>query len=328
MHDTRYGIQSPGITETPFRLPEEGVLATLAYFDLFDYPLTKKEIYQFMPFSMQQEHLPGLLDELVCRQVIFLFNGYYLLKNDPALVLRRTEGNERARLLLEKARKIGRFLYQFPFVRAVGVSGSLSKNFADKDADIDFFIIAAKNRLWLARTFMHIYKKFTFLAGRQHYHCMNYYIDEEAYDLPEKNIFTAIEIKTLLPVCGDGTMRAFFMANKWADQWLPQCDYRLQPVADPNATWFKRAGEWLFKGKAGQRLENFFYRLTASRWKRKERQGMKNDKGIKMGLITDPHFARSNPGGFQEQILRLYKERLSVVLQKEDSRQLIVSSVK
>jgi hypothetical protein len=94
-------------------------------------------------------------------------------------------------------------LYRFPFVRGIGISGSLSKNYADEDADIDFFIITSRNHLWIARTFLHGLKKLSFLVGKQDWYCMNYFIDEEALVIAEKNIFTATEVVTLKPVCGE-----------------------------------------------------------------------------------------------------------------------------
>jgi hypothetical protein len=65
------------------------------------------------------------------------------------------------------------------------------------------FITTAKNRLWIARTLMHGLKKLTFLFNKQHYFCMNYYVDEvQQLQIREKNIYTAIEVATLMPSTG------------------------------------------------------------------------------------------------------------------------------
>lgn len=295
---------------------KEAILKTLAYFDVFQYPLTAAELKQFARVYMNENDLHNWLSDLRTKELIFCINGYYLLHNDPALCLRRKNGNERAGQLLKKAEKIARFLYLFPFVKAVGISGSLSKNFADEKADIDFFIITQANRLWIARTFMHFFKKFTFLTGRQHYYCMNYYLDEAALRLDDRNIFSASEIKTLLPVCGEGVMKDFFGHNQWADDYLPACDFRTQTMKDPKVSWLKRTAEGLLNSKAGDRLETFFMRLTQKRWNKKEERGKRNEKGLTMGLISGKHFARSNPGGLQEKILNAYRQRVIELLRK------------
>ncbi|MBC7872859.1 MAG: hypothetical protein H7Y01_02625 [Ferruginibacter sp.] len=289
---------------------KHGILKTLAYFDIFHYPLTAAEIMQFMDRTVDQEALLQRLSQLRVEKKIFQYHGFYSLQNNPLLAHRRRQGNQTAEKLLVKALKIGRFLYQFPFVRAIGVSGSLSKNYADEKADIDFFIITKANRVWIARTLMHLYKKFTFLTGKQHFHCMNYYIDEKAFLLEEQTIFTAIELKTLLPVSGQQTMELFFETNKWANAWLPSCPYRRQERKDPGSSWLKKIGEWLLNGRPGNYAENYLLGLTQQRWKRKEEKGKRNKKGQPMGLITGKHFARSNPGAFREKVLALYEQKL------------------
>lgn len=321
-------VAVPGNEGSSIISPEDAVLRTLAYFDIFHYPLTKAEIVAFSSIPLSAEILESSLNGLVSRQVIYPYNEFYSLHNNPLLIHRRIQGNERATHLLQKAQRIGRFLYQFPFVKAIGVSGSLSKNFADQKADIDFFIITSPDRLWIARTIMHLYKKLTFLTGRQHYYCMNYYINEKAFELEERNIFTAIEIKTLVPVCGEKEMQAFFVANQWTDEWLPACIHKTQQSKEPGRSWMKRLGEWLFGGTKSRRLDDYLLATTARRWEKKEARGMKNNKGERMGLITNKDFAKSNPGDFQEKVLSMYQQRVENLLEKYNPASSVTSSAK
>lgn len=296
---------------------KQALLHTLSYFDIFNYPLRLTEILQFCNLITDRETAQQWLQELTTAGTVFQIGEFYLLHNDPGLCARRIAGNRYAEVLLQKAKRIGRFLYRFPFVRAVGISGSLSKGYADKNADIDFFIITAPDRLWIARTFMHLFKKLTFLAGRQDYYCMNYYIDETALSLDEQNIFTAIEIKTLLPVSGAAVMDRFFRQNGWVNDFLPSCPFRQQEKDEPRRMYFKKITEWLLGKSSGQRLENYLMRLTRNRWKKKEKKGKKNMKGFEMGLISGIHFARSNPGMFQEHVLQTYHQRIQILERKE-----------
>jgi len=311
-----------------FAACKKGVAEILAYFDIFHYPLTSGEIRQFLAMRVGEIFLQQCLDELLEEKAIFLTHSFYSIQNNPLLAHRRRQGNQLAEKLLVKALRIGRFLYQFPFVIAVGISGSLSKNYADEKADIDFFIITKANRIWMARTLMHLYKKLTFLTGRQHFYCMNYYVDEKALLLEEKNIFTAIEIKTLVPVSGEHSMNLFFESNKWANEYLPACHYRRQQEKDPRVSLFKKLGEWIWKGSIGNRLENYLFRLTQKRWKRKEEKGKRNMKGQTMELITGKHFARSNPGAFQEKVLAVYEKKLSGFKESAYQENFTVSSAK
>jgi predicted nucleotidyltransferase len=288
----------------------KSILKVLAYFDIFRYPLTRDEIKRFADTVLSDRELDTILEQLLQDKDIHLLNGFYGLQDNPLLVFRRIQNNQHATVLIEKAKKIGRFLYRFPFVRSVSLSGSLSKDVADEKADIDFFIITKANRLWIARTLMHLYKKLTYLTGRQHFYCMNYYIDEKALLLGDQNIFTAIELKTLKPVAGTATTTAFFDNNKWADGWLPAAAFREQESADKKRSLFKKAAEWLMNNRLFDSVDNYLFRLTTRRWQQKERAGKKNDKGLVMNLLTDKHFARTNPGSFQQKVLDRYAQRL------------------
>jgi hypothetical protein len=290
---------------------QTGILKILAYFDIFQYPLTKSELSKFMGDPVPGTSLGRTLMQMTTTQEVFLHDGFYSLHNNPLLALKRKEGNHRAGKLLPRAFRIGRFLYGFPFVRAICISGSLSKNFADEKADIDFFIITKANRLWIARTIMHLFKKLTFVTGHEHYFCMNYYIDEEAILIEEQNIYTAVEIATLLPVRGKKTIENFFTANGWCARFFPACNYENIKPDTTGSRWIKRLAEWIFAPPYAGRLDSWLHRITTNRWQRKNEKGKCNKNGHTMRLINSKHFSRSNPGGFQERVLALYKKKLA-----------------
>jgi predicted nucleotidyltransferase len=140
---------------------------------------------------------------------------------------------------------LAQLLIKFPYVRGIGISGSLSKNFADENSDIDLFIITKKNRLWIARTLMHLFKKLTFLVNKQHYYCMNYYIDEQQLEIVEKNIYTAIEVVTLIPLQGDGAFASFYSANAWTKDYLPNKVMRISSAKPSKRHLLKSCVEFL-----------------------------------------------------------------------------------
>jgi len=288
------------------------ILKVLASFDIFDYPVSKEEIYLFLDRTIDGDDLRTGLMQLVIEGHIFKFNEFYTLKNDQELLKKRIKENANAQYLLLTAHRISKFLFRFPYIKGIGISGSLSKNVANEQSDIDYFIITKSNRLWIARTIMHIFKKFTFLTGHQHWYCMNYYVDEDGMQIEEKNIFTATELVTLLPVCGNGTMQRFFKVNDWAKVYFP--NYPLQPSNQPNKsfrTGMKKMIEFLLNNKFGDWLDNYLMKLTTSRWKAKEKNKKLNIKGNRMGLKTDKHYCKPNPVYFQEKILLLYNNRLN-----------------
>lgn len=287
------------------------ILKVVAYFDLFNYPVTLEEICFFMDREAPVSVLTPELDALVAEKRLFRLGAFYSLQNDPLLTERRLKGNRHADELLRIADRISRFLYQFPYVKGIGISGSLSKHYADEDADIDYFIITSSNRLWIARTLMHLVKKWSFLRGRQHWYCMNYFVDEEALEIEEKNIFTATELITLLPACGNGGLVRFFDANNWVTSFLPQYKHRTSTIPpNPPAGFWKHMLENLLDGRTGDRLDDLFRRLTARRWNKKEQRGALNGKGHPLSMKTNKHSSRPNPEMFQRRILDHYRDKL------------------
>lgn len=286
-------------------------MKVVAYFDLFDYPLALEDILFFLDRPTDRKDLALTLDALVKARSLFRLGAFYSLRNDHRLVERRLKGNLHAQRLLAIAAKGSRLLFRFPYVRGIGISGSLSKNFADENADIDYFIITSANRLWIARTLMHLFKKLNFLIGRQDWYCMNYFVDEEALKIEEKNIFTATELVTLMPVCGNGVLEKFFDANDWAAAYFPSYGSKKETmrVSHPNS-WFKTIVEWLLDNRIGERLDNFLMALTTRRWKKKTDVGARNKKGDRMSLLTDKHYSRPDPAFLQARIMSFFNDRM------------------
>jgi hypothetical protein len=289
---------------------QKDILATLAYFDLFDYPLTHTEIFQFLQKQSISEEVNYELLQLVYNNQVFKADEFYSLQNDYSLIKRRRSGNAKARDLLGTAQKVAGLISTFPFVRGVAVSGSLSKNFADENSDIDFFIIMAPNRLWLGRTLLHIFKKLTFLVKRQDWFCMNYFIDEAELQIKEKNIYTATEVATLMPLRGIDSFQRFYTANKWYRYFLPNHSMRVAYMEDVKKPFLKKLVEFVFNNPFGNLLDYLLMKLTAYRWRRKTQRKKMNKRGVVMGMDGSKHYAKPNPENFQKRLVELYNKRV------------------
>jgi predicted nucleotidyltransferase len=178
------------------------ILKTLTYFDMFNYPLLADELFFFHGEPCTRTLFDETLASLITGKTVFCLEGFYGLHNDKGHAENRKKANRLAVEQMIIAKKAAHTLSKFPYVRGLAVSGSLSKNYGSEKADIDFFVITAPGRLWIARTCMHLYKKLTYLTGRHNWYCMNYYVDEAMPEIEEKNIFTATETVTLLPMYG------------------------------------------------------------------------------------------------------------------------------
>lgn len=295
------------------------ILTALAYFDMFNYPLTRAEIFVYLQHKHRRADFEAALKYLVASQSVFNFDSFYTLKNDASLASRRVAGNQRATELMKTARKVSAFLIHFPYVRGIAVSGSLSKNYADEDSDIDLFIITKKNRLWIARTIMHAFKKLTYLVGKQYCFCMNYYLDEQQMQIPEKNIYTAIEVITLVPLQGDAVFEQFFVANSWTQGFLPNNCLRLSTANPVKNNWLKRAVEFLLNNKLGSTLDSKLMKITDSRWRQKTIEKRLNMHGVILSMSASRHYAKPDPVNFQPMVLSRYAHKVDELLQSTES---------
>lgn len=293
---------------------KSNILSTLAYFDLFNYPLTQREIWLFLQNTCNTKEFNESLSDLTHRAVVSKFGEFYSLQNEPSISTARIEGNKKAVELIKIAKKVSKLLAKFPFVRSIGISGSLSKNFADNESDIDLFIITAENKLWITRTFMHCFKKITFLFNKQHFFCMNYYVDEKELEIEEKNIYTATELVTLIPMQGESAFKNFYTANSWSKSFLPNHFLRISSSEHIKFFLPKYIIEKMLNNRFGNWLDDHLMKITAARWQKKTAENKKNSRGVTMSMIAKKHLAKPDPVFFQSNLLKRYSEKISKVV--------------
>ncbi len=289
---------------------EQAIVQSLFYFEIFSYPLTAKEVFEFSntPGVTQAEVLKSL-QHLVEQGLVFQFGLFFQTKNDPSWVPHRLECNARADKMLPIAQRVARFIGAFPFVRGVFVSGSLSKHSMKHDSDIDFFIVTAPRRLWLSRSLLIFFKK-VFLFNSHKYFCVNYFIDSEHLEIEEKNLFAATEIVTLLPMYGRETVEQFFQKNDWTRKFFPHFPLRPNEMMPAGQSGFlKNAVEWLLGGKVGEWLDVRAMQMTVKYWRRKFSHF--DDDTFDVALKSRRYVSKHHPLYFQQSVLQAFTRRVA-----------------
>jgi hypothetical protein len=309
--------QLAGHRTTDLQEIKNEILKTLAYFDLFGYPITREEIYKFLHVRCDFTPFRLAVISLVNERAMYRFGTFYTLKNDQVIVGRRNLGNRRAAELMKRAVTAGKLLSWFPFVRGVAVSGSLSKNFVEENDDVNLFIITVKNRLWIARACLTVLLKLSDLIDRRRYFCLNHFIDESAMEVPERNIYIATEISTLIPLQGDVTLAEFFSSNTWTRDFLPNnIMYPLR--ADKNHSGFPAfLVEFLLNNRLGDWLDTRLFRLFARHFAAKQANEEKNGEGLIPVVDISKHFLKSNAGNFHENLVAGYEQQVSELMAKQ-----------
>ncbi len=214
---------------TPTKISiDNHILRTLSYFDIFSYPLNEEELRTFLGCEIETEELNSELEKLVNKRIIFKTVNFYSIQDIKWLAQRRLKGNSEAERLFPLAVEKAKEIFSFPYIRAIMVSGSLSKNYMDEKSDLDFFVITEKNRLWIARTIFDIYRKFFIRKENFKHYCTNYHISLERLNIDEENIFTATELCTLIPIIGEKHYVELMQSNTWIQNYFP--NLRLNPA--------------------------------------------------------------------------------------------------
>ncbi len=280
----------------------------LLYFEIFRFPLTQNELWSFSKFNSKSEFADSLKD-LVERGYIQKENGFYSLSSPTLQISERQAGEKRAKSMWRKACRRARFIQKFPFVRAVFISGSISKGVVAPDGDVDFFIITKPGRLWLSRTLLALYKK-VFLLGSHRYFCINYFIDYDFLKIEEQNLFTATEMATLIPMTGNmDLISKFFERNAWILDYYPNF-----VVSKPlfQSTTHKRRKSFTEKCLdiiGASVLEKFSLWITTSFWKMKFKE--MPDKDFQTAMKSNEHVSKHHPLQFQKRVLKAFSDKIS-----------------
>ncbi|MBK7037448.1 MAG: nucleotidyltransferase domain-containing protein [Bacteroidetes bacterium] len=297
---------------------KSSVLRSLIYYDIFNYPLTANELIKFSSVKLHDiQSINNALDDLTQHLLIFKFGEYYSLKNDPSQIERRKNGNNAATDILPKALKRSKFIHKFPFVRSVNISGSLSKNYFDESTDFDFFIIAEKNRIWLCRLLLTLYKKI-FLFNSRKYFCINYYIDTSDLLIPDKNLFSAVEIITLKNQTGEAVYKNFMERNTWVHEYFPNYYPDYQFMEERKIPLIKKIPERLFSGKVGNYFDDVAFRITTGFLKKKYEH--LNKEEFNVNLRTKKNASKHHPQGFQFKVLNAFEEKCRDFEEKHEVR--------
>jgi hypothetical protein len=234
---------------------ERAVLSALAYSDIFEYPLTLEEIHRYLPARASMDEVRRTLSDL---PQVGSRQGYFFLKGNQGIVDVRLERARASLPFFRWALRFGRILGSLPFVRMVGMTGSLAVMNLSKGADMDYMLVTQPARLWTARAFAVTFGRLIRLFG--HRLCVNILVSGNALRWPIHDLYSARELCQMIPVTGWDVYRRLCAANPWADEILPNSqpdDHQsLQSLQRP-LQWLQAILEFPLRGGLGDRLEKW-----------------------------------------------------------------------
>lgn len=286
----------------------KSIAKVLAYFDVFEHPLTLDEIVNLGDTYHPKSSYKEKLEELINKNVCYNYQDFYSLNpNIKDFVLKRKNKEFEAKKYFSKLPFFVSLISKFPFVRGIAISGSLSKGVMHDDGDIDYFIVTAPERLWICRSFLVLFKKI-FLLNSKKYFCVNYFVDENNLNIIDKNIFTAIEITYLLPVFNEDLIQKLKQENNWTNAYFPHFNHPIKINIDSSKKKKNKGNELIFHSKLANHLDLWLMKLTFKRWRKKFSHF--KDAKFELTMRTNRGISKHHPQDFQNKVLEKLNKKL------------------
>jgi hypothetical protein len=216
---------------------EAAILKTIAYFDIFSFPLTAWEVWKWLygqkaDFSQIEKTLK---ESQTLKSKIGFSQGFYHLIGHPETVALRQERYELALNKFEKTVAFVKKLVRLPFIKYVAVCNTLGMMNARDESDIDLFVIVKPSHIWTVRLLAAGYAQLRKLRpvgkNRKNKFCLSFYITEDALNLKsllyQDDPYFIFWLATLIPVYDpEQLMIKLWQANSWLKENLPNIQPR------------------------------------------------------------------------------------------------------
>lgn len=270
------------------------VVKTLLYSQIFDYPLTKDQIWHFL-ISDKNISYQDFLEQLNHNKQIKREKNYYFISGNKDLVGKRLGRQKESCFKLQKAKRIIARLAVIQTICFIGISGSLALLNTRKNDDIDIFVITKTDTLWLTRFLIVLLLKILGVHRRRESKnvsdkiCLNMLLEEHALS-QDHNLYTAHEIVQMMPIFERHNAYARFLAaNQWVKNFMPN-------ITIPQDL----KSEFSQKNQTGYfiKLINLFAKKLQLWYIEKNRTREK---------VSD-HFAAFHPTDYKEKTLNIFDE--------------------
>lgn len=240
---------------------EKAIVRAVAFFDLFNYPLTSQEIWQYTHVKCDMIDLMRVLK--ISSGLIEEKNGFYFLRGRDKIIKTRMERYNFTDKKFKRALKVARIFKLVPWIKMIAVSNIIGAHNLKKESDIDLFIITEPGRVWVTRFFCVVITKILRLRPKEgnarNKICLSFFISVEAMDLrglmlkdkitdssaPDiSDIYFIYWLTGLVSIYdANNTYEKFIEANSWIKEYLPnwqpaEVNYRRN--AGQGFSWFYR----------------------------------------------------------------------------------------
>lgn len=238
---------------------ESAIREVFAYFAFFSYAPTVKELHMFLKQELPKSQLKEVLTQLSKKKKVkkvirgrYTLGEYSISEENIKSKLRNSNSK------FQIARRYSSILGIFPFIKLVGISGSVAMLNALENDDVDIFLITKRNRLWTGRFVAVMIAKLMGLhrgfgdKNTKDKVCLNLFFEETELLLPRKkrSEYGAHELLQMKPLVNKGDIYTKLLdVNKWVFDIFPNAR-----LGEQTATYGREKGD-------NDLLENFLKKI-------------------------------------------------------------------
>lgn len=244
------------------------VYKTLLYSDIFDFPLTAREVHRYLSGSAVAYE--DIVRALRSDPRFMGEDGYFFLTGREEIVTLRREREARSKKLFPYALAYGRIIGSLPFVRMVALTGSLAVHNVSRNEDFDYMLVTEPGRLWTARAFVVLFGRLARLTG--HTICPNVLISQAQLEWSQQDMYSARDLCQMVPIVGMKVYRKLILANRWVKGFLPNAyeDAVHSSLNEKRNHIVQRLLEFPLRGRLGNWFERWEMQRKIERFSRQE----------------------------------------------------------
>ncbi|MEA3449608.1 MAG: hypothetical protein U9Q85_01365 [Patescibacteria group bacterium] len=210
---------------------EASILKTLVFFDMFDFPLTAFELWQYSCIECDLGELIAVLDNSeYLKRKISVKNIFYCLRDREEIISIRLARYHSSARKFKKAKSFIYLFRLFPWIEMIAMANVIGADNLRDESDIDLFIITSSKRIWITRFFCILITKL-FNARpkpgkKRDKICLSFYVARDGLNL--KNLMLADDVYfkhwliSLMPLLDrKNTYKKFIKKNFWIKKDFP-----------------------------------------------------------------------------------------------------------
>ncbi|MEK7203438.1 MAG: hypothetical protein AAB653_03925 [Patescibacteria group bacterium] len=277
---------------------KQAIIKAIAFFDMFDYPLTLNEIWQFIFLKCELVEVFDVLE--IGLPNIGAKNGFYFLSGKEKNITERLRRYNFADRKFKRAEMLIGIFKFIPWIKMIGVANLLGARNLKDNSDIDLFIITENKRIWLTRFFCIGIIKLLGLRpqadNRRDKICLSFFtsastLNLEKFRLDQNDLYFIYWLAGIEPIYDkEGIYEKFIQANIWLKNyltnWQKQICLNKQIVRSKMFQFYYNAID-LFIGFLEQRFKTLQLKLLPQKVKsmmNRDSRVVVNDQIIKLHI--------------------------------------------